>query len=427
VNFYLETYERHCRRSGGSVKAGKCVAIFASLALGASTGIVAAQNSNLRVIRPAGSTAAAAPYSPGVLADETLYMSGQGSLKADGTRPPEFDQQVKQALRNVRGVLQAANMDFGNVVWMNVYLTNSNDIAEMNKIYWQNIGPNPPARTVLVVSALANQEKIEINCIAVSSVFRRRVIWPKGWPRGAHIDPPGIQAGDVLYLSAQSGADPLSGKIGAAFGDEVKQSLDNVATILAAAKMSMKNVLWVNPYMSAGVQSRTMNSVYKTYFEFGNTPGRGTIQVMALPNGSHIVFSCIAGADLSKRKAIRPRNMPPSPTASPGILYGNTLYLSAKDGFIPGQGMVTPDFNLQLRQSMRNLLDGLQEANMDFSNVVFSTVYLRQIQDYSRMNDLYQAFFKSAFPARTTLQQNDDYKAEDTEQISFIAVKTSSH
>ena len=99
---------------------------------------------------------------------------------------------------------------------------------------------------------------------------------------------------------------------------------------------------------------------------------------MGLPKGEHIVFSCIAGADLSKRKAVRPRNMPPSPTASPGILYGDTLYLSAKDGFIPGQGMVTPLFDLQLRQSMRNLLDGLQEVDMDFSNVVFSTVYLRR-------------------------------------------------
>jgi enamine deaminase RidA (YjgF/YER057c/UK114 family) len=409
------------------VKAGKCVAIFVSLAFGASTGIIAAQNSTVRVIRPAGSESATAPYSPGVLAGDTLYVSDQGSLKADGTRPPEFDQQVKQALRNVRGVLQAVNMDFGNVVWMNVYLTKISDIAEMNNVYWRDIGSHPPARTVLVVGALSNQEKVEINCIAVSSAVRRRVIWPEGWPHGPQVDPPGIEAGDVLYLSAQSGANPVTGQAPAAFQDEVKQSLDNVAAILATAKMSMKNVVWVNPYLSAGTQSRVMNSVYKTYFEFGNTPGRGTIQVMGLPNGSHIVFSCIAGANLAKRKAIRPRNMPPSPTASPGILYGNTLYLSAKDGFIPGQGMVTQEFNLQLRQSMRNLLDGLEEADMDFSNVVFSTVYLRQIQDFGQMNDLYKTFFKGSFPARTTLQQNDDYKAEAAEQISFIAVKTNSH
>jgi enamine deaminase RidA (YjgF/YER057c/UK114 family) len=204
--------------------------------------------------------------------------------------------------------------------------------------------------------------------------------------------------------------------------------LNNVAAILSTAHMSMKNVLWVNPYMNAAGQYDVMGDVYKTFFEFGNTPGRGTIEVAGLPNGSRIVFSCIAGADLAKRKAIRPRNMPPSATASPGILYGNTLYLSAKDGFIPGQGMVTPDFNLQLRQSMRNLLDGLEEADMSFSDVVFSTVYLREMKnDFSKLNPLYRSFFKGTLPARTTLQQNNDTTAEATEQISFIAVKTSGH
>lgn len=404
----------------------KSVAMLALLTTIGSAPFLVAQTANFKIIQPVGFKSNGAPYSPGVLADGTLYVAGQGSEDANGQRPVEFGQQVAQALRNVRGVLQAAHMDFGNVAWMNIYLASSADIAEMNRVYWQTIGPKPPARTVLVVGALANHERVEINCIAVSSSRRRRAIWPKGWPHGPHIDPPGIQAGDVLYLSAQSGANPVTGQAPAAFQDEVKQSLDNVATILSAAHMSMKNVLWVNPYMSDG-EFRAMNSVYKTYFEFGNTPGRGTIQVMALPSGRRIAFSCIAGADLAKRKAIRPLNMPPSPTASPGILYGNTLYLSAKDGFVPGQGMITSDFNLQLRQSMRNLLDGLQSADMTFSNVVFSTVYLRDIQDYGRMNALYQKFFKGQFPARTTLQQNDDSKAEDTEQISFIAVRTNKY
>jgi enamine deaminase RidA (YjgF/YER057c/UK114 family) len=200
-----------------------------------------------------------------------------------------------------------------------------------------------------------------------------------------------------------------------------------VAVILKTANMSLKNVVWVNPYMSVDGQYDVMGSVYKTYFEFGNTPGRGTIQVADLPNSNHVVFSCIAGADLAKRKAVRPRNMPPSATASPGVLYGDTLYLSAKDGFIPDQGIVTPDFELQLRQSMRNLLDGLQETDMTFADVVFSTVYLRQIQDSDRMNKLYGKFFKDEFPARTTLQQNGDLKTEAAEQISFIAVRQQKH
>ena len=364
-----------------------------------------------KVIQPPGNTAGDAAYSSGLLANGTLYVSGQGS-----GAPSDFAGQAAQALSKVQAVLHGAGMDFGNVVWINIYLTDAHNMEALDDVYWKTIGASPPARTVLTVAALPDGEMVEINCIAVADTSHRKAIWPAGWPQGPHTDPPAIQAGELLYLSAQGG-NPKSD-----FSAETKQALDNVSTVLKAAGMSMKNVLWVNPYMSAGGQYDVMGKVYSTYFEFGNTPGRGTIQVVRLPRDQHIVFSCIAGADLNKRKAVRPRNMPPSKTASPGILYGDTLYLSAKDGFIPGQGMVTQLFDLQLRQSMRNLLDGLEEVDMDFSNVVFSTVYLREMKDNDQMNQLYSKFFKPPYPARTTLQQNLETGEEAAEQISFIAV-----
>jgi enamine deaminase RidA (YjgF/YER057c/UK114 family) len=379
---------------------------------------LSAQTPAFKVIQPSGGAAPDAAYSPAVLANGTLYLSGQG-----GSTAQDLPWQMSQAMGNVRSVLHSAGMDFGNVVWMNIYLTDAHDQAAMNDVYWKMIGASPPARTVLTVAALPHGEKVEINCIAVADAGQRKAIWPAGWPHGPRVDPPAILAGEILYLSAQGGEDPLTGKLQSGFSAETRQALENVSTVLKAAQMSMKNVLWVNPYMSVSGQYDVMGKVYKTYFEFGNTPGRGTIQVVGLPKGEHMVFSCIAGADLTKRKAVRPRNMPPSPTASPGIIYGDTLYLSAKDGFIPGQGMVTPLFDLQLRQSMRNLLDGLEEVDMDFSNVVFSTVYLREMKDDKQMNDLYGKFFKHPYPARTTLQQNLETGEEAAEQISFIAVK----
>ena len=296
-----------------------------------------AETPAFKVIQPSGHTSANAVYSPGLLANGTLYVSGQGSRKSN-----DFAGQVAEALSNVQAVLRGAGMDFGNVVWINIYLTDTHNMAAMDDVYWKMIGPSPPARTVLTVAALPDGEMVEINCIAVVDAGRRKEIWPAGWPRGPRADPPAIQAGELLYLSAQAGVDPLTGKLKSDFSSETKQALDNVSTILNAAHMSMKNVLWVNPYFSTSGQYDVMGKVYKTYFEFGNTPGRGTIQVVGLPHDQHIVFSCIAGVDLNKRKAVRPRNMPPSPTASPGILYGDTLYLSAKDGFIPDQGIVTP-------------------------------------------------------------------------------------
>lgn len=355
---------------------------------------------------------------------QTVYVGGQDGRSPDGTMPKDFRQEVRVSLSKVQGVLHASGIDFANIVSMNVYVTNAQDISAMNDVYWQTIDADPPARSVLVVAALPHGAHILINGIAVKGHPRRRTIRPQGWPQGPHTDPAAIEAEDMLYLSAQGGADPVTGKMPADYAGEVKQALENVTTVVKAAGMSMANVIWVNPYLSSsGTDEDVMNKIYTSYFEFGNTPGRGTIQVVDLPNGNHTVFSCIAGADLAKRKAIRPKNEKPSRTASPGVLYGDTLYLSAKDAYVPALGLFTSDLGVQTRLSMRNLLDGLEEADMGFANVVSSTIYLREMKDAEQVESLYGTFFKNHPPASTTLQQNFDTKAEDVEQISLIAVR----
>ena len=409
-----------------SLRRCPCV-VLCCLLIAGSTQLFAQTGGPIKVIQVNGKQAESAS-SAGILVNRTLYVAGQDGRDATGQLPKDFQQEVRQALNNVQGVLHAAGMDFGNVVWMNIYLTHISDAGGMNQVYWKMIGSDPPARTVLGVASLPNGENIEINCIAVSSAARRRVIHPAGWPQGPDTDPAGIEADDVLYMSAQAGVDPLTSKAPADYAGEVKQALDNVAAVAKAAGMTPANVIWVNPYLSSDAgPANVMNKIYASRFEFGNTPGRGTIQVVALPNKDHIVFSCIAGADLSKRISIRPRNEKPSPTASPGILYGDTLYLSAKDAYVPDLGLFSPELGIQVRMSMRSLLDGLQKADMDFSNVVSSTIYLRDVKDEDPVVSLYGTFFKNGFPARTTLQQNFDSTSEDVEQISFIAVRQPIH
>ena len=103
----------------------------------------------------------------------------------------------------------------------------------------------------------------------------------------------------------------------------------------------------------------------------------------SLPGGAHIEYTGVAVRDLQQRKAVRPKNMPPSPTASPCVFAGETLYCSAKSGFIPGPhgGVYATTTQHQLRQTMRNLLDNLEEAGMEFGQVVATNVYLDDLAD----------------------------------------------
>jgi 2-iminobutanoate/2-iminopropanoate deaminase len=125
--------------------------------------------------------------------------------------------------------------------------------------------------------------------------------------------------------------------------------------------------------------------------------------------------------------------MPPSPTASPCVFADDTLYCSAKSGFIPGPngGVYAATTTSQLRQTMRNQLDNLEEASMDFSQVVSTTVYLDNISDTEAFNKIYSEYFKTPLPAQTVMQQvppsNRSPDAEghfpDLEQMSLIAIR----
>jgi 2-iminobutanoate/2-iminopropanoate deaminase len=127
--------------------------------------------------------------------------------------------------------------------------------------------------------------------------------------------------------------------------------------------------------------------------------------------------------------------MAPSPTASPCVFAADTFYCSAKSGFIPGMngGVFTQGVDTQLRQTMRNLLDNLEEAGLTFDNVVSTNVYLDDLADFPTMNKIYAKYFTGIAPARTTIQQvpsvNRAKRSDDTypevEQISLIAIKPS--
>ncbi|MGA8288756.1 MAG: RidA family protein, partial [Acidobacteriaceae bacterium] len=226
----------------------RCRYIFICFLLAAAGARLFAQTGGAIKVITVGNKNVGLVSSAGVLVNRTLYVAGQDGRDSSGAVPTDFQREVRQSLDHVQGVLRAAGMDFGNVVWMNVYLTRMPDLDAMNKVYWKMIGADAPARTVLGVASLPNGENIEINCIAVGSAARRRVIHPPGWPQGPHIDPAGIEADDVLYMSAQGGVDPLTGRVATDYAGEVKQALDNVAAVVKAANMGMANVIWVNPY-----------------------------------------------------------------------------------------------------------------------------------------------------------------------------------
>jgi reactive intermediate/imine deaminase len=371
------------------------------------------------------------PYSPGILTDEFLYVSGQGAKNAEGRIPPDLHGQLRQCFENVKTIVETAGLTMEHVVYTQVYLTGASDEAPLDAVWKQYFPKAPPARSTIGVTQLPGTP-VEMSAVALRDLSRRKVIVPPGYPSSSPISP-AVMAGDRMYLSGFLGRDNNTGQIPEDASAQVDIALDRMEATLKAAGLDFRHMVFVNPYLTAKLPTGVMNRQYAKRFEFGNTPARATIQVSGLPNGANIEFTGVAVADLAKRRAVKPKNMEPSATASPCVFAGDTLFCSAKSGFIPGMngGIYASTVETQLRQTMRNLLDGLEEAGMDFSHVVASNVYLDNLEEFAAMNRVYAEYFSKAPPARTTVQQLSPGKREadargrwpTLEQISIIAVR----
>lgn len=369
--------------------------------------------------------------SQGVDAGDYVYISGQGPDRADGTMPSAFNLQVRQALDNVKRIVEAAGLTMDNVVYTQVYLTDVSKAGEINRVFAEYFPKVPPARAVLGVANIP-EPPVQISAVAVRDLQGRRAIFPANFPRGNSFSP-GVLTHDRLFISSMAGIDPASGKVPGDPGQQVDVALDGMKAVLNAAGLELSNMVFVNPYLTSEIPMRVMNERYARRFEFGNTPARATIEVSSLPDGAHIEYTGVAVRDLQARKAVRPKNMPPSPTASPCVFAGETLYCSAKDGFIPGPhgGVYASTTATQLRQTMRNLLDNLEEAGMDFSEVVSTNVYLDDLADSKEFDRVYGEYLGPVMPARTVIQQikSGERQADSEghypgyEQVSFIAVQ----
>jgi 2-iminobutanoate/2-iminopropanoate deaminase len=113
--------------------------------------------------------AAIGPYSQAVLADGTLYVSGQIPVNpADGTIPVGIEAQTRQSLDNIGAILKEAGMDYGNVVKTDVFMQDLGQFAQMNAVYAQYFPSTKPARVCCQVAALPKGVLVEIDAIAVA-------------------------------------------------------------------------------------------------------------------------------------------------------------------------------------------------------------------------------------------------------------------
>ncbi len=124
-----------------------------------------------------------------------------------------------------------------------------------------------------------------------------------------------------------------------------------------------------------------------------------------------------------EKKIILTANAPaPIGPYSQAVLVGNTLYCSGQIALDTQGNLHTTTLAEEVNQVMSNIKAVLKQADMDFSNIVKTSIFLTDMKQFSEVNELYATYFTSNFPARETVQVSALPKGVNVE-ISVIACK----
>jgi len=108
---------------------------------------------------------------------------------------------------------------------------------------------------------------------------------------------------------------------------------------------------------------------------------------------------------------------------SQAVAAGSFLFASGQIALNPATGeLVISDIKAETKQVMENIKAILQEAGLDFSNIVKTTIFLMDMQNFAQVNEVYGTYFTDNFPARETVQVAGLPKGVNVE-ISVTAIK----
>ena len=131
---------------------------------------------------------------------------------------------------------------------------------------------------------LVNRKEINMSKTVVSSDNAPAAIGPYS---------PGIQTGNMVFLSGQLGIDPTTGKMPEGVEAQAKQSLANVEALLTAAGATFADVVKTTVYLADIADFAAVNEIYASKFE-APFPARSAFQVAALPAGGLVEIEVVA-------------------------------------------------------------------------------------------------------------------------------------
>ena len=107
----------------------------------------------------------------------------------------------------------------------------------------------------------------------------------------------------------------------------------------------------------------------------------------------------------TRLQAVTSGNLPsPVGPYSPGMIVGNLVFVSGQAGREPGTGRLAPDIEAQTEQVLKNIATILEASGSGLRHVVRCGVFLVDMKEFPKMNEIYARAFGAHRPARTTVE-----------------------
>jgi len=334
----------------------------------------------------------AAAYRPAVTAAGYIYVStirpkdlGESSTIAS---------QTADVLMQLKTVLEANGSSMGQLCAVNVSVKSASDFAAMNAAYGAVFTSAPPARTT-IVGWMPGNAKIEITAVAVPNGARRETMQPAKWAKNPRPYSYIVKTDDLVFFSgliSRRGVDDST-----VMGDVKKQMntiFDNAATLLETAGLTFDDVVAARVYLTSPYDFEAMNDVYGDTFA-NDAPARATAVVELMSNDMSVELTLIASQQPKKIIGGAAEGLP----VSAAVQAGPRVWLS---GVIGDTDKHPKDSAAQLRDVFGRMQNTLNLAGLKYSDVVDTTVYLRDWSDWPKIDTVYREIFPHDPPARNS-------------------------
>jgi enamine deaminase RidA (YjgF/YER057c/UK114 family) len=332
-------------------------------------------------------------YSDAIKADGLIYVSGIQRPEAGGI----VEAEARRVLDRLKQVLESAGSSLPQTVSVSVFLKRAADFDAMNAVYREYFTGDLPVRTT-VVSDLADGANMQLSAVAVPSGAPREVLHPAGWMKSPRPYAYIVRTGGLVFLSglvSRRGSDDqvVPGPVAA----QTRTILDNAGVLLKTAGLRYEDVVATRVFLTDDSLFDAMNGEYRRYFP-NKPPARSTAVTGLMGADAEVEIALVAS--VSGKQVIGPQISPTLPVST-AVQAGNRIFLSGVLGNTDAKAV--DGVPAQTREAFARISRTLEAAGVSFADVVDSTVYLPDIWQRPKFDDVFAEWFPRQPPARTVV------------------------